>query len=119
MANLFKLKTKPSVATSLAEYYDVPASTTAVVLGISLSNITSSSVTADVQIISDTADHSDIADASANADTYLVKNAPVPAGGTLEIMAGNKLVLQTTDKIKVKASAGTSIDLLISVMEIT
>ena len=34
-------------------------------------------------------------------------------------MQVNKLVLQTTDAIKAKASAGSSVDILISVMEIT
>jgi hypothetical protein len=113
MANIFKLKTKPSLTTSLAAYYTVPADTTAVVLGISLSNITSGSVTADIKIISDTVD------VETNTDTYLGKGLPVPAGGTLEIMQGNKLVLQTTDVIQAKASATSSVDLLISIMEIT
>jgi hypothetical protein len=113
MANIFKLKTKPSLTTSLAAYYTVPADTTAVVLGISLSNITSGSVTADIKIISDTVD------VETNTDTYLGKGLPVPAGGTLEIMHGNKLVLQTTDVIQAKASATSSVDLLISIMEIT
>ena len=106
MANIFKLKTKPSLTTSLAAYYTVPANTTAVVLGISLANITSGSVTADVLVVSDTAD------VETNANTYLGKN-------TLEIMQGNKLVLQATDVIQAKASATSSVDLLISVMEIT
>ena len=113
MANIFKLKTKPSLTTSLAAYYTVPADTTSVVLGISLSNITSGSVTADIKIISDTVD------VETNTDTYLGKGLPVPAGGTLEIMQGNKLVLQTTDVIQAKASATSSVDLLISIMEIT
>ena len=113
MANTFKLKTKPSLTTSLAAYYTVPAGTTAVVLGISLANITSSSVTADVLVVSDTAD------VETNANSYLGKSLPVPSGGTLEIMQGNKLVLQTTDASQAKASATSSVDLLISVMEIT
>jgi hypothetical protein len=117
MANTFKLKTKASVGTSLEEYYDVPSSKTAIILSISLSNKTGSAVTADVQVISDTSDHSDIANASANSDVYLIKSAPLPAGSTLEIMQGNKLVLQTTDKIKAMASTGSAVDLIISLME--
>ena len=113
MANTFKLKTKPSLTTSLAAYYTVPAGTTAVVLGISLANITSGSVTADVLVVSDTAD------VETNANTYLGKSLPIPAGGTLEIMQGNKLVLQATDVIQAKESATSSVDLLISIMEIT
>ena len=39
-------------------------------------------------------------------------------GGTLEVMAGNKLVLQTTDIIQAKASAGSAVDIIISILEI-
>jgi len=113
MANTFKLKSASNLTTSLATKYTVPSSTTAVVLSISFANTTASSKTVDIQIISDTSD------TETNANAYLGKSLPVPAGGTLEIMQGNKLVLQTTDAIKAKASAGSSVDILISVMEIT
>ena len=110
MANTFKLKSANNLTTSLATKYTVPSSTTAVVLSISFANTSNASKTVDIQIVSDT---------DSNANAYLGKSLPVPAGGTLEIMQGNKLVLQTTDAIKAKASAGSSVDILISVMEIT
>ena len=110
MANTFKLKSANNLTTSLATKYTVPSSTTAVVLSISFANTSNASKTVDIQIISDT---------DSNANAYLGKSLPVPAGGTLEIMQGNMLVLQTTDAIKAKASAGSSVDILISVMEIT
>ena len=110
MANTFKLKSAANLTTSLATKYTVPSSTTAVVLSISFANTSNASKTVDIQIISDT---------DSNANAYLGKSLPVPAGGTLEIMQGNKLVLETTDAIKARASAGSSVDILISVMEIT
>ena len=100
MANTFKLKTKANLTTSLAAVYTVPSSKTAI-----------SAVTADVQVVSDTSD------TETNADSYLLKGAPLPSGSTLEIMQGNKLVLQTTDVLKAKASAGTSVDMIVSLME--
>ena len=112
MANTFKLKTKASLTTSLAAVYTVPSSTTAIVLGISLANKDSSSRTADVLIVSDTSD------VETNANSYLGYGLPIPVGGTLEVMAGNKLVLQTTDIIQAKASAGSAVDIIISIMEI-
>jgi len=39
MANTFKLKTKAGIDTSLATIYTVPASKTAVVIGLTISNI--------------------------------------------------------------------------------
>lgn len=110
MANTFKLKSANNLTTSLDTKYTVPSSTTAVVLSISFANTSNASKTVDIQIISDT---------DSNANAYLGKSLPVPAGGTLEIMQGNKLVLETTDAIKARASAGSSVDILISVMEIT
>jgi|TARA_Y100000031_G_C8149265_1_gene351533 hypothetical protein len=119
MANNFKLFTAASISNSaLTEYYEVPSSTTAVVLGITIANKSSAAVTVSIQIFSDTADHS-LLPGSANADSYLVKDAPIAQGGSTEIMEGNKLVLQTTDGIKAIASASGAVDLLISVMEIT
>ena len=112
MANTFKLKTKASLTTSLAAVYTVPSSTTAIVLGISLANKDSSSRTADVLIVSDTSD------VETNANSYLGYGLPIPVGGTLEVMAGNKLVLQTTDIIQAKASAGSAVDIIVSIMEI-
>ena len=112
MANTFKLKTKASLTTSLAAVYTVPSSTTAIVLGISLANKDSSSRTADVLIVSDTSD------VETNANSYLGYGLPIPVGGTLEVMAGNKLVLQTTDVIQAKASAGSAVDIIVSIMEI-
>ena len=48
MANTFKLKTDANVSTSLATTYDVPASTTAIVIGCTLANTSSAAITADV-----------------------------------------------------------------------
>jgi hypothetical protein len=118
MANTFKLKTQANVTNEAISHadalvYTVPGSTHTVVLGISLANITSGSVTADVRVVSNTSD------TETNSDTYLGKSLPVPAGGTLEIMQGNKLVLEDTDALRIRASAATSIDALVSIMEIT
>tara|TARA_R100001530_G_scaffold123245_1_gene91126 strand:- start:464 stop:808 length:345 start_codon:yes stop_codon:yes gene_type:complete len=113
MANTFRLKTKANLTTTLADVYEVDASTTTIVLGISLSNKSNASKTADILIVTDTS-HS----GETNADSYLGYGLPIPAGGTLEVMSGNKLVLQTTDKIQAKASAGSAVDIIVSIMEI-
>ena len=51
MANTFKLKTDTAVGTTLTTVYTVPASTTTVVIGAVLSNITAGQVKANVQIV--------------------------------------------------------------------
>ena len=113
MANTFKLKTKAGIDTSLVPIYTVPSSTTAVIIGLTIANIKGASVTADAKVISDTSD------SETNANVYLAKDIPLPTGSSVEVMAGNKIVLQTTDIIKVKSDTTGSMDSILSLMEIT
>ena len=112
MANTFKVKTKASVNHSaLDTIYTVPSSTSTVVLGMALCNKTTSAITVDVQLVSNTSD------TETNADVEIVTNAPIPAGSSLEMLAGNKVVMETTDLLKVTGSGAT--DVALSIMEIT
>ena len=111
MANVFKLKTKAGIDTALAAVYTVPASKTAVVIGLTLTNIKGASVTASVQVSSNTVD------VETNEDVYVAKNIPLPAGSSVEVMSGNKIVLQTTDLIKVSGSVTDAVDAVLSIME--
>ena len=115
MANTFKLVTKAGVTTEDV-IYTVAASTTTVVLGVMLGNTTTSQVTATVTLSSDTAARAGNND-EANQDVELITNAPIPAGSSLELLAGNKINMETTDVLKLTASGATNIAL--SIMEIT
>ena len=115
MANTFKLITKAGV-TSADVIYTVAGSTTTVLLCIMLGNTTSSQVTATVTIESDTSSRAG-ANNEANQNVELVTNAPIPAGSSLELLAGNKVVMETTDVLKLTASGAT--DIALSIMEIT
>ena len=113
MANTFKLKTKAGIDASLVTVYTVPSSTTAVIIGLTIANIKGASITADAKIVSDTSD------TETNADVYLAKDIPLPTGSSVEVMAGNKIVLQATDEVWVTGSATDSVDVILSIMEIT
>tara|TARA_A100001391_G_scaffold101164_1_gene67237 strand:- start:290 stop:637 length:348 start_codon:yes stop_codon:yes gene_type:complete len=115
MANTFKVVTKAGV-TSEDVIYTVASSTTTVVLGIMLGNTTTSQTTATVTLSSDTSNRAGAND-EANQDVELVTNAPIPAGSSLELLSGNKVVMETTDVLKLTASGAT--DIALSVMEIT
>ena len=115
MANTFKLVTKAGVTTEDV-IYTVASSTTTVVLGVMLGNTTTSQVTATVTLSSDTANRSG-ANNEANQDVELITNAPIPAGSSLELLAGNKINMETTDVLKLAASGAT--DIALSIMEIT
>ena len=115
MANTFKLVTKAGV-TSADVIYTVASSTTTVVLGIMLGNTTTSQVTATVTLTSDTGNRTNAND-EVNQPVELITNAPIPAGSSLELLAGNKVVLEATDSISVTATGAT--DVALSYMEIT
>ena len=115
MANTFKVVTKAGV-TSEDVIYTVASSTTTVVLGIMLGNTTTSQVTATVTLDTNTGSRAGNNDES-NQAVELVTNAPIPSGSSLELLAGNKVVMETTDALKLTASGAT--DIALSIMEIT
>lgn len=114
MANDFKIKTKADVGDSAATVYTCPASTETTIIGMSVANTSSSSITVDVQIESDTVD------TETNANIYIVKAAPIPVGSSLVVIGGDqKVVMQATDVLKVTSSAATSADVALSILEIS
>jgi hypothetical protein len=120
MANDFKRFTKPDVGTSTGAsadaVYTVPAGAASsalesIIIGITLANKTAAGITASVFL--DNYDGSN--------DVYIVKDATIPAGASLEVMSGNKIVVQnngtTGDVLRVEASSATSLDATITVLE--
>ena len=105
MANTFKSETDAGVTTQ-ATTYTVGSNTTTVILGLILGNTTTSQVTATVTLAKSSGD-----------DVELITNAPIPAGSSLELLSGNKVVMETSDALKVSASGAT--DVCLSIMEIT
>jgi len=78
------------------------------VIGLAVSNTSASQVLVDATLN------------DGSNDTYLIKEAPVPAGGALVIIGGDqKVVLETNDSIKVKSDTASSVDVVMSILEIT
>ena len=115
MANTFKVVTKANV-TSADVIYTVAGSTTTVLLGILLGNTTSSAITATVSLGSDTANRAG-ANNEANQTVELITSTSIPGNSSLEILSGNKVVMETTDALSVTGSGST--DVVLSIMEIT
>lgn len=120
MANDFKRQVKADISTNTGASGDAVYTTPAgagssalesIVIGISICNKNSSERT--VGIFLDNYD--------ATNDGYIVKDLKVPGNSTVEIMQGNKLVLMNNgtagDVIRAEASAGSSIDVVLSVLE--
>jgi hypothetical protein len=111
MANNFKVKTKlnTGVQASPSTIYTCPSSTTAVLVGLTLANTAASaSITATVTLTNNDGDN-----------VTLLRNAPIPSGSSLEMMSGNKIVMEASDILKAYASAASSMDCTLSLMEIT
>ncbi len=120
MANDFKRFAVTNVNTSsgasATSVYSVPAGAgssalESIVVGITIANTSNAGITASVFLDNN----------AGSNDVHIVKNASIPAGSSLEVMAGNKIVLQNTgsaaDVLRVSASASNSADALVSVLE--
>ena len=121
MANTFKTVTfaaEPASAETPYVIYTAASSTTTIVLGLMLTNIDTSQRTATLRLVSDTANRA-VTNNTANGTAILLNAAPIPANSTLELLAGNKVVLETTDQITVDCSVADKLSGTLSIMEIT
>ena len=51
------------------------------------------------------------------AYTYVVRDAPIPIGGALKVIAGQKLVLEGDDSLFITASSASSVDTIASILQ--
>jgi hypothetical protein len=108
MANNFISYANKDVGTSAATVVTVGASTQTTVIGLSCANTSIAPVTVDVYIT------------RSSVNYYLIKGATVAVGGTLIVVGGDqKVVLTTSDVLKVVSSSAASIDVITSVLNIT
>jgi hypothetical protein len=109
MANTFKNKVLASVGAS-PQGYTTPASTTTTVIGMAVANRTANTIKVNAEVV----------DTSAGVTAYLVKDGIIAAGGNLIIVGGDqKVVLETTDVLRVSSDTASSADVVISMMETT
>ena len=76
------------------------------IVGISVSNVTTSAVVASVYIN------------DGSNDIYLVKDAPIPSGSSLQVLDGGaKFVVQSGDALKVISDTASSLDVWVSTVD--
>jgi hypothetical protein len=122
MANTFRVVTfaaEPASAGTPYTMYTTPGSTTTVVIGLILANIHTAAVTVEVELVSDTATGVNTGAPVANGTAFLTKDVTIPAGSSLELLTGGKVILQTTDILKVDCSVADKVSGTLSIMEIT
>ena len=113
MANTFKLDTKSSLVTdavsnTTTNVLTAGATATLIVLSAMVSNKTVASSNVDVYLVTNTGD-----------DVYLIRNAPVPAGSSLELISGNKVIMEPSDVLRARSDTATALDIAVSYLEQT
>ena len=121
MANDFKSFSKSNVAIDSGTYstlYTVPYTATpveSILLEVDISNTSASDITVDVKI------NKNSGGTGGTDDVFLVKAAPVPVGGALKAVSGQKIVLMSTstgaDTVTIAASAANASDCIVSLLE--
>ena len=91
--------------TSVTSIYTAPSAKTSILLELDIANTTTAVVETSVQVT----------DTSASSTSYLVKNAPIPSGSALQVISGQKVILEAGDIIKVTSSG--AVDCVASILE--
>jgi len=113
MANTFKQSTKSSLVTDAvsstnANIVTAGNTSTLIILNALVANKTTTSANVDVYLVTDSGD-----------DVYLLKSVPVPAGSSLELITGSKIILESSDVLRARADTASALDLTISYLDQT
>jgi hypothetical protein len=111
MANNFKNAFATSVSTNSSSPTTVytannGSAVNSILIELDVANTGTSGVTVSVILY----------DNSGTASYHIVKNAPIPSGGALKVVSGQKVVLNGDDQIRVYGSAAT-VDVVASILE--
>ena len=107
MAQDFERTITKDIDASLADIRATSDSDDAIV-GIRLTNTSASQIEVDVAVT----------DNSNNVVGYVIKNAPIPTGSSLELIdGGSKIVLQSGDKLRAKSNVTDSLDVIVSAVD--
>lgn len=108
MAQTFK-NVRAVLGTVASDVYEVPAATTAIVLGCQAANVHSGSRTFEFWWTDDSA---------ADAVTYLADGVTIPVAASYEPIGG-KLVLEAGDKLRGLNEGTDHVEVSVSVLELT
>lgn len=103
----FKNAIVSSVGTTTSNVYITPAANTSICIELDIANRTASAISANVMIV----------DSSTGNTAFVIQSAPIPAGSALQVIAGQKIVLEAGDTIQVQSSAASSLDAIGSILE--
>ena len=50
---------------------------------------------------------------------FLLRNAPVPAGSSLELISGSKVIMESNDVLRIRTDTASTLDVAVSYLEQT
>jgi hypothetical protein len=109
MANTFTRSTKSSLLTAdvtssaTTNIITAGGSATLIILSILVSNKTGSSANGNIYLLPSSGDA-----------TFLIKNAPIPAGSSLEMISGSKVIMTASDVLRASSDTASALDITIS-----
>ena len=104
MAQDFERNTSNAVGTSAVTLRT--ANSDDAIVGITIANVTTSQITVEVYIN------------DGSNDIHIVKDAPIPAGSSLQVLDGGaNIVMVSGDALKVKSNTARSADVWVSVVD--
>ena len=105
MAQDFERVLKTSIGTSATEIRAAANSDDAII-GMRFANKGTTAVTVDATV------------KNSSTSYYLIKDAPIPAGGSLELIdGGSKVVLQSGDSVEALSDTASAVDCILSVVD--
>lgn len=108
MANTFKSSGVAAVGTAAVSVYTAPANTISTLIGCSLANVNTVTVYVTAKLFK-----------GVNG-FHLVKDAPIPVGGTLVLVGGDqKIVMEPGDFVQITGSVANAVDVVSSALEVS
>ena len=113
MANTFKQATKSGLVTTVisnsgTNILTAGGASTLILLSALVANKTSSSANVDVYLVPNSGD-----------SVYFLKSVPVPAGSSLELISGSKIILESGDILRARCDTASAADLTVSYLDQT
>jgi hypothetical protein len=112
MANTFKMDTKANLVTdavtlTTTNVVTAGSSASLILLSVLISNKTGSSANVDVYLVTNVGD-----------DVYLLRNAPIPSGSSLDLIQSNKYVMEPSDVLRARSDTLNALDIAVSYLEL-
>ena len=110
MATLFRNKLSTGLGTSTTPLFQTNSAATTTVIGLNLTNTTSGIIQASIQL----------QDTIAGTTAYYIQNVTIPSNTSLRIVSGGeKLILAPSTNVIIYSNVTTSMDLVMSWVEIS